>query len=56
MKPQNLKSKPCLKNERGWHHGLLNLAWICWTVIELPLALPYDLLVIVTAKDSRAKK
>jgi hypothetical protein len=34
----------------------MNLAWICWAVLELLLALPYYLLVIVTAKGRRTKK
>jgi len=50
MKTQILKNKTCLKNERGLQHGLMNLAWICWVVLELPLALLYYLLVILTAK------
>ncbi|MDB9529673.1 hypothetical protein PN498_27040 [Oscillatoria sp. CS-180] len=47
MKPQTLKKDSCLKNERGLHHGIVNLLWIGWTVLELPLVLPYHLLLIV---------
>jgi|GEM_PF-3854040 len=56
MKTQNLNHKTCLKNERGLQHGFVNLAWICWIVLELPLALLYYLLLIVTAKSHRIKK
>jgi hypothetical protein len=56
MEPPTLKKTPCLKNERGLWHGFVNLAWICWIVIELPLALLYYLLVIVTARGHRVKK
>jgi hypothetical protein len=51
-----LKNSPYLKNERGLWYGFVNLAWVCWAVLELPLALPYYLLVIVTAKGRRTKK
>lgn len=51
MKTQNLNHKTCLKNERGLHHGLMNLAWICWIVVELPLALLYYLLLILTVRN-----
>jgi len=56
MEPPTLKTSPYLKNERGLHHGFMNLAWICWVVLELPLALLYYLLVIVTARGHRTKK
>jgi hypothetical protein len=55
VKPRNLKNSPYLKNERGPHHGFINLAWICWAVLELPLALPYYLLVILTAKKIKIR-
>lgn len=50
------RRSPFLKNERGLWYGFMNLAWICWAVLELPLALPYYLLVIVTARGHRTKK
>jgi hypothetical protein len=52
----DLNKSPCLKNERGLHHGIVNLAWICWVVLELPLALLYYLLVILTARSHWTKK
>jgi hypothetical protein len=50
MKTQNLKTSPCLENERGLWHELLDLlwiGWICWMVVAFPSAMLYGLLIII---------